>query len=230
VVANGQSLKAKQFLIELESRLAAQSNVRERVDRENAVRLSGVSEKHKVACRENIWLYFVALSEVHQALCKTFNLTEKEARRALGGEYHAKFPEFLGHNPFRQHGHVLPKSKQANSSIVMKWLGDGNKLPLFQSFPDLAIAEPAPCRIVFDAKYYVTGDPQKALLNGVEEVAYYRGLPRTREGGSLYDFGCLLAYDASEKGELWRLWQEIGNKDQFWNSANIQPIILREGI
>ena len=208
--------------------MTSHSLVTERVETENAIRMSATATaQHKITCRENIWLYFCCLQDIFDTVVDLFRLSPEDARKAIGGEYHSKFPNFMGHNPFRQIGHCLPKSGKSTSCIYNKWQGH-KRLPIFQSYPDLAIKDPAPVRIVFDAKYFTGGDAELALVEGMRELAYYRGLPKSGEGGSLYDFGCLLAYDASKDGALFKKWHSIEDKDFFWRSSNIKPIILRE--
>ena len=61
---------------------------------------------------------------------------------------------------------------------------------------------------------------------------FYRGLPsiaprKEGEAGWDYEFACLLAYDASENGELAALWDAVNAKDTFWEGANIFIMIVR---
>jgi len=70
------------------------------------------------------------------------------------------------------------------------------------------------------------------LIDGVYEAAHYRGLPKvpsksTGEPEWDYDFGCLLAYDASDGGTLEAAWKSVRNKSAFWGGGNIYVMIIR---
>lgn len=217
------------FLSLLQSRIAAEADVCARVDAEVEVWKNNPTPQHKLACRENIWLYFIVLPIVFRTAVEFFSLSRSEACDALGGEYYKKFPEYLSHNSFCKVGHVLPKKNASADSIYEMWTKQAGLVPQYQTFPDLTLADPAPVKIVFEAKYFVKGNAIKELVDGIRQTVFYRGLPRDEEGGSLYDFGCFLAYDASPDGSLATRWNDVNDKAHFWQTSNIFPIILREG-
>jgi hypothetical protein len=85
--------------------------------------------------------------------------------------------------------------------------------------------------VVFDAKYFVSNseaEAKKALVGGVYEVACYRGLPpdATTKHGWDYDYGCLLAYDASDDGILKKAWASVTHKSEFWDGGNIYVMVI----
>jgi predicted glycosyltransferase len=99
----------------------------------------------------------------------------------------------------------------------------------------LSISTPFPFKIVFDAKFFTGKSPSvadEALVTGVHEVVFYRGLPSAsseyaaRSGWS-YDFGCLLAYDASAGAFLQKAWDSVLSKRLFWDDAHVFVMILR---
>ena len=70
------------------------------------------------------------------------------------------------------------------------------------------------------------------LVEGIYETMFYVGLPKasprsSREPGWDYDFGCLLAYDASDSGILVSAWNSVNCKPIFWEGGNLYVMILR---
>ena len=72
---------------------------------------------------------------------------------------------------------------------------------------------------------------ESALVNGIYEIFYYRGLPYSPGGTTTadwnYDYGCLIAYDASPQGHLVRAWDSVVSKDCFWDGGNLFVMVLR---
>ena len=71
---------------------------------------------------------------------------------------------------------------------------------------------------------------EKALVAGVYEAAFY--LPSTSQDDTRktkwdYDFGCLLAYDASDGAYLKRAWASVHCRRLFWEDAQVFVMILR---
>jgi|SRR5580704_144328 hypothetical protein len=108
---------------------------------------------------------------------------------------------------------------------------------LSQSCPDLALRSPCEHRIVFEGKLFRTGSVEmgrSAIVNGIFESFFYRGLPTLLSGkeqdGSGYDFGCFLAYDASPQGSLWTAWAKINGKvaQSCLEGLNVRVMVLRK--
>ena len=66
-----------------------------------------------------------------------------------------------------------------------------------------------------------------ALVAGIYEAMFYRGLPK-EDDESLwnYDYGCLVAYDASKSRALHAAWEAVTCKSDFWMGGNIFVMIL----
>jgi hypothetical protein len=192
------------------------------------------SEGNPSKIRENLFLYDV-LPHVSSYIQETAGISPAEVRKTILCEYHAKVPKLSSGNSFRKVGHPFSKNRSLPSdAIVDKWLKPG-PLPINQAYPDFALCPPFPYKIVFDAKYFDgpgAAAAKKQLVEGAYEVMFYRGLPSTKprkqsEVGWDYEFGCLLAFDASENGELVALWDAVKTKEAFWEGANTFIMIVR---
>jgi hypothetical protein len=100
----------------------------------------------------------------------------------------------------------------------------------------MALRPPCPHKIVFEGKLFrARGIPaaEKALVTGIYEVFFYRGLPPIEESEKHpawdYDYGCLLAYDATPEGTLKDAWESLSSavKDACWDGASVYVMILR---
>ena len=119
--------------------------------------------------------------------------------------------------------------------IIQTWTKPPGALPLNQAYPDFCLRSPFPFKITFDAKYFFQNSESaanKALVEGAYEAMFYRGLPsvaarNTHEPSWDYDYGCLLAYDASDDGILESVWRSVRCKGAFWDGANIFVMIVR---
>jgi hypothetical protein len=120
-------------------------------------------------------------------------------------------------------------------TIMQQWMS-GRDNALTQSSPDICIREPFPFKILFEGKYFEKGDREKAiteLVSSIYQAFFYRGLPyvpsRKKEPAWDYEFSCMLAGDASEKGSLKSAWENIPPevKKGFWQGANIYVMIVR---
>jgi hypothetical protein len=167
---------------------------------------------------ENAFLYDCALPLIFEHMAAQTGIGADEARQSVLCEYYACVPQFASANGFRRFGYPFKKQVGATTSQVIEmWRRPDRSPPANQAFPDLAFRKPFPHKIVFDAKYFSgTGAraAEKALVDGVYEAAFYRGLPFTPAGqpGSAdwdYEYGCLLAYDASDKGYLKAAWNSV---------------------
>ena len=184
--------------------------------------------------RENIFLYYV-LPVIHEYMQTLPNIGPDEARKSILCEYHGKVPNIASGNPFRRAGHPFQKSVGLNAeNIIQRWMKPVSVLPPNQAFPDFGFRSPFPYKIVFDAKYFTQSSEaaaRKALVDGTYEVMFYRGLPMEppsspEDPGWDYEFGCLLAYDASDNGSLASAWDAVQCKQTFWDGGNIFVMIL----
>ena len=100
--------------------------------------------------------------------------------------------------------------------------------------PDIALL--SPLKIVFEGKLFRENSQaaaKKALVEGVFESAFYRGLPTLLSGrdekADCYDYACLLAYDASEKRELSNAWANVSNevRDSCWEAMSTRVMVLQ---
>ena len=192
-------------------------------------------DSHKIP--ENLFLFNfvfpIALAYMQSAMA----MPHDEARRAILCEYHAKMN--VAGNPFRRAGHPFKKSDGLNvDKILQTWRKPKGKLPINQAYPDFALASPFPHKVVFDAKYFTQESQaaaEKALVEGVHEAAFYRGLAAVPPSGPTdpgwcYDFGCLVAYDATVGGFLKATWDSVVNREPFWDGANVFVMVLRGNV
>ena len=163
--------------------------------------------------------------------------TDAKAKRALLNEYHPSMPEISSHTPARTVKHPFTKILGATArEIYSRWADEENNSSLVQSYPDFALREPFPHKIVFEGKYFANGSSeyaQRALVENLYQAFFYRGLPyvpETVKGRAAwdYDYACLLAYDASLTGSLKQAWGNLPArvKHGFWTGANIYVMIL----
>jgi hypothetical protein len=194
------------------------------VDREDEIRRTCPSERHKVACKENVFGYFVAIPAFHRVLSEWFGGDPGRAISSLKGEYHKKFPEFLSGNPFEESGRLFPKDLGAKPNKVYEnWIRRSSRYPLFQAYPDLAIVEPFPTSVVIDFKYYsgTEGNSEPAaiaaLVQSIYEIEHYTYATDKDDGRLRYRFGCLLAYDATPEKSLLQAYEAIPKANRFPN-------------
>lgn len=192
--------------------------------------------QEQLACKENIFLYHFALPEIANHMQSHCGLNPTQVREALRGEYFQKFPNLLSSNSVRRQGHPFGKALGKSPKDIMSiWKSGGKAGPLNQAYPDLCFSAPLPFTIVCDAKFFEkpsVSAAEKALVEGVYEAAFYRGLvgiPARDESEPAwgYDFGCLLAYDASPGAYLHQAWHSIGSRHLFWEDANVFVMIVR---
>jgi hypothetical protein len=166
-------------------------------------------------------------------------LSETDARTSLLNEYHKNMPETSSGSPiFPLRGPFKKALGSSASSIYQGWKspmkGDG----LTQCAPDFALRKPFPHSILFEGKFYASGSlelGEKQLAKNIYEAFFYRGLPRTnatmkKHSDWNYDYACLLAFDASDKGTLRQAWENLSLKirKSFWEGGNTYVMILRE--
>jgi hypothetical protein len=193
----------------------------------------GASE-HRI--RENQFLYHFVMPLIHKQMQTVPGIGPGEARHALLCEYHAKISDISSGNAMRRAGSPFGKAiGRPVQQIMSDWTKDNRSFPLNQAYPDIAIRDPFPHRIVFDAKYFDSDSSAaatKSLVEGIYEAGHYRGLPKVpplsaEKPGWDYEFGCLLAYDASDDGVLTAAWNTVTNKQAFWDGGNVFVMIVR---
>ena len=185
--------------------------------------------------RENVFLYYM-LPHICEHMQTVPGLGSDEARASMLCEYHSKVPKIASGNPFRRVGHPFGKNLGLGvDKIIQTWTKPPGALPLNQAYPDFCLRSPFPFKITFDAKYFFQNSESaanKALVEGAYEAMFYRGLPsvaarNTHEPSWDCDYGCLLAYDASDDGILESVWRSVRCKGAFWDGANIFVMIVR---
>jgi hypothetical protein len=89
---------------------------------------------------------------------------------------------------------------------------------------------------VFEGKLFRSGSlemAKSALVNGIFESFFYRGLPTLltgkEEGGGAYDLGCFVAYDASPQGKLQEARSSINAKvaESCREGLGVRVMVLR---
>ena len=192
--------------------------------------------KSPMSIPENAFLYGCALPQIFDHMQTVNGIGAEEARQSVLCEYHACVPQFSSNNAFRRLGFPFKKKIGITASeLIGMWAKPLGSPPPNQAFPDLALRNPFPYKIVFDAKYFVANSKEaanKALVDGVYEASFYRGLPFAPSTGAGnpdwdYEFGCLLSYDASDNGYLKLAWDSVKAKRLFWEGGNIFVMIVR---
>lgn len=182
-------------------------------------------------------LYHFALPEIAHHMMSIDGFNEEKVRQSLRGEYYKKFERLCSANTRRRQGHPFEKKypfekelQVSVSRIMQGWRTPRKVFAANESYPDLAILEPFPFTVVFDAKFFKDESPtsaERALVTGVYELVFYRGLPPASDDAKGYDFGCLLAYDASDGAFLQQAWESVASKRLFWEGAHVFVMIVR---
>lgn len=221
----------------LNQRIPVPRKLREKVA--EVVRRAEASADRREAWKkrpESAFLNEYIFRRVHEFVASWDRMSDKTAREALLVEGYRHNPKIASGSPRRSMVHPLPKVPCDPDSIMDHWKKRGLKPVLGGRFPDMALREPFPYKTVFECKYFDgrgfdKGEP--ALVKGVYEAFYYRGLPRLPKGswGNAwdYDFACFLASDASNDGGLKEAWESVRKtvKSSIWDGANIYVMILR---
>jgi hypothetical protein len=169
----------------------------------------------------------------------TIEASDERKRKALLSEFFRHMPEYHCDSPRRQLRHPFEKVPRDAPDVLKRWRGEEcdkkgiARSPLHQPCPDLAIGEPFPHRIVFEVKYFVHGNAERQLVDGIYEAFYYLAMPRLPASKSHpawhYDFGCFLAFDASPNGDLHQAWLSLSEaaRNGFWTGGNLFIMIVR---
>lgn len=188
---------------------------------------------------EAAFLNAYLVPRIHEFLARSHGLGADRAKRALLSESYKHMREFASGTPARLQRHPFKKIIAAKPQDVMKqWKGLMKGSPLTQSCPDLAFRWPCEHRTVIEGKYFTNGGAAKAetdLVTNIYQAFFYRSLPCLEETTTHpewnYDYGCLLAYDASPKGALLSAWNSLPTtvRDGCWDGGNVYVMILRGG-
>jgi hypothetical protein len=142
---------------------------------------------------ENIAFYHFALPHIFDLAISIAKLTPDDATKAFRCEYHGKFPDFSSSNVFRKGcGHPFAKKwGMKPEEIYDSWRKEPtSSWPLNQSYPELSLSAPFPWKILFEVKYFKDENirsAEKALVEGVYEAVFYRGIPPSNGWGPILD-------------------------------------------
>jgi hypothetical protein len=163
-------------------------------------------------------------------------LANEQARLALLSESSEGLPRLTSGSPSRSAKHPFSKVIGIKpKQLFEQWKRTKG---LTRSCPDLALRDPAPHRVVFEAKYFRQGSvpaAESALVQGMYEAFFYGGLPTRMEkpprASWNYDYGCLLIYDGSSGRSVIEAWGSLGRqvRTACWDGANIYVMVLRGG-
>lgn len=188
------------------------------------------TEREKIESKENLPFFSLAIPQIFEFGKAQAGLTDAEMRKALRCVYYRKFPEFSASNVFRKNGYPFSKKWGVSTSEVMQsWQKPrSSNIPANQAWPEAGLVTPFPWCILIEAKYFEEDSlsaAESSLVHGVYETAFYRGLPA--DGDWSYDFGCLIAYDVSDKGHLKQAWDSVVDKTVFWEHGHVFVMIVR---
>jgi hypothetical protein len=239
--------EARQFLLAMEgflvTELPARSEIRRAVEEEVA-RARAAKQKTRdknqnyISSPEGAFFKLLGVEYIHKFLVDKNRMPEGEARTALLSETFRNCRTFSSNSPRSKEKHPFTKKAGENiRTIVARWW-DPDETSVQQSCPDLALGHPCRHKIVIEGKYFRKGGyeaAQSELVKDIYQCFYYRGLPFVPKTDTHpaweYDYACLLAYDASDDGNLNLAWKELNkNKklvDGLWHGANIQVIVIR---
>jgi hypothetical protein len=183
---------------------------------------------------EGAFLNKFVIGNLHRFLMHNRQYSAEEAKRALLSESYRNQSQWASGSPVRSGSHPFSKVANASATEIMEsWRS--NKL-VHRSCPDLALRLPSPYRTVFEAKYYCSSSPvaaERTLVTSIYQAFFYLALPRLPETATHaawdYEYACVLAYDASDRGTLAETWEGLPNpvKLACWNGANLFVMILR---
>jgi hypothetical protein len=231
---------AKQFLKRLERFLNAglPSAAAMAEDVESVVKQAKTSsDQRHMAFPEGAVLNRYILPLVGRFLREEVGLEDENARQALLSESCKALPSLASRSPARSAKHPFSKAIGIKpKQVVEQWKGKSGLPALARSCPDLALREPAPHRVVFEAKYFRQGGLPRAeseLVTGIYQAFFYRGLPSFIEKPPRpswnYDYACLLICDGSPDGNVVTAWTSLDPqvRTACWEGANIYVMVLR---
>jgi len=187
---------------------------------------------------EEVFLNEYAIPCLFRELQRQCGLSPQDACTALLSENHKYLNGVSSTTPARsiQHRHPFDKTLAPSARQVIEHWRSGKSNALRQACPDIALRAPCPFTIVFEGRYFEAGSPDKAaaeLVRNIYQAFFYRALPRVPGKGTRppwdYEYGCLLACDASPSGALIEAWNSIPHSVQkgFWDGANVYVMVVR---
>jgi hypothetical protein len=188
---------------------------------------------------EEAFLNMYLAPHLHAFMTQELGDASRAREAILCESTYARTMNFASNTPARTRKHPFTKVLGQNGKIVAQWKGQGKGSPIIQSCPDLALHAPANFNAVFECKYFSNGGIEKAetvLVTSIYEAFFYRALPPVPETGRRpswgYEYACLLAYDASEKGSLLKAWARTEGgfhpdvRKACWSGGNVYVMIL----
>jgi len=188
---------------------------------------------------EGAFLNGYVIRPLHQFLVTECRFSPEEARQALLTESHLNNPDASSGSPVRPGAVPFRKLASSPRAVLDSWRArKGQKAvrPLVQNAcPDLAIREPSPVRVVFEAKYFCSereSAAERELVASIYQAFFYRALPRRpptkTAAGWDYEYACVLMYDASPNAVLLRTWKSLPRAVEAacWTGANVYVMVL----
>lgn len=215
----------------LRSNLCSASEMRVKIPAIMKTATTDASKKHWGNNPESAFLNALVAPLLFQHMQTVPGIGPSEARQSLVSDYWRSMPEYCSQSSARTEHHIFGKQLGGENAyqIMARWKGQSGKL-LRQPYPDFAFRPPFPHRILIEGKFFANGNGEKALVDAVYETCFYRGLPFVPEAPPKpawdYEFGCLIAYDASESGDLRKAWDSVIPKSKFWESGNVYVMVL----
>lgn len=227
--------EAHSFLSSLENRLrstlCASTEMRPRISEIMKVAAVDPAKKHWGNNPEAAFLNALVAPLLFEHMQTVPGIGQSEARQSLVSDYWHSMPEFCSQSSARTEHYLFGKQLGGEfaSEIMARWKGQRGKI-LRQPYPDFAFRRPFPHKILIEGKYFSGGNAERSLVEALHETCFYRGLPFVPEAPPKpawdYDFGCLIAYDASESGDLLSAWNSVIPKAKFWESASVYVMVL----
>jgi len=157
------------------------------------------------------------------------------AKESLLAESWKSLPDYCSGTPARKLPYPFKKALGSNAKDIVK-LWQSEKGVVTSLWPDFAIRNPFPHKIVFEGKYADAGisyeSAKEILATNIYQGFFYRGLPKSkgeRETANYdYDYACVLMGDGTENGVIKKVWASLNEKvrESFWEGANLYVMIL----
>jgi hypothetical protein len=215
----------------LRSELCAPEEMRAKIPELMSSAKTDLSRKHLGNNPEAAFLNGLVAPLLFRHMQSVPGISANEARQSLVSDYWHSMPEFCSQSSARTAHYLFSKQFGGESAfaVMARWRGERGKI-LRQPYPDFGFRPPFPHKILFEGKYFSGGNAENALVTAIWETCFYRGLPfipaTPVKPAWDYEFGCLIAYDASDSGNLAAAWDSVIPKAEFWDSANIYVMIL----
>jgi hypothetical protein len=184
------------------------------------------SDLHK-SFSEGALLNHYVLPAIHDFVSQLDGMDPDRACESLLSESYREMRKYASGTPARLSRHPFEKVIGASAqAVVRRWK---SAKPTVKSYPDLALRAPCPYRTVFEGKYFSRGGvtaAETALATNIYQAFFYRGLARIPETPRRpawdYDYGCVLAYDATPDGALLAAWD--GLRRRSGKGAGKEPV------